>query len=387
MIRVFLNVGLTSLLVPTLVLAQQVHDEAGFEWGPLRIRPEAEARGAYDNRVAIDPLGDAEDDLYGELAAALYMENLPARYDFSAYAGYGYRLYNDYSVLDDDFYKAGVAIASDNQPLKMGLASRLKKSLDYDTVYEDSSGSEPGAILTGDPSTRYTTEARVAYEKSLTDKTTIAPGYDVWHYFQDFTGQEDAEWLVHRLSLQLGYGYTEKTRLFLTGDYRLQVNDEEDGSIGSVLVGAEGRITEKTRWLAHIGVAAADYELSGTDQGIVGLLRGNWDITEKVSAYAYGSSDFQPGYDGDGARRVYRLGYGGVWRIIDRWSLDAQVLHDYQEELGDAASGDDEVKNFISVRTEYALMQRLALAASIRYIMDEQEADQTIAALSAVYRY
>lgn len=382
------GVVVAVLLLPPLVLAQHARNEAGFGLGPVRIHPVAEALGAYDDRVSInESSGDTDGDFYSELAAALYLKNNPARYGFSANAGYGYRFYREYTELDNDFYKAGIAVVSDSddRPLKLGLSSYLKKTLDYDTVYESSSGQEPGAILTGDPSTRYTTSANIAYEKNLTDKTSIAPGYDVWHYFQDFEKEDDAEWMVHRASLRMGYGFTEKTKIFLTGYYSLQANDEEDGTVGAVTVGAEGRLSDKTSWLAHIGVAAADYELSGADQGVVGRLRANWETTEKLSAYIYGASNFQPRYGGGAARRVYRLGYGATWRVVSRWAIRGRVLHDYQEELG--GSGGGKVKSFISANTEYSLTQRFALGARVRYTMDEAESDQTIVALSATYRY
>lgn len=378
------------LLCPPILLAQRNRSEEGFELGSVRIRPVAEVLGAYDNRVSYNSNnGDTEGDLYSELAAAIYLENNPALLDFSANAGYGYRFYREFTELDSDFYKAGLSLDldSDSRPLKLGVSSYLKKTLDYDTVYDAPSGEAPGAILTGSPSTRYTTRANIAYEKSLTDKTSIAPRYDIWHYFQDFEGKDDAEWVEQRASLQLGYGYTEQTRLFLTGYYSLQVNDEEDGTIGGALVGAEGRVTDKTSWEAHIGVAAANYELSGADQGVVGLLRSNWSITEKLSAYIYGRSDFQPGYDGGAAQRVYRLGFGGSWRIVSRWSILAQVLSDYREDIGGTGGQNDDIRNFLTLRTEYDLTRRFVIGASIRYIVDEEPVDRTVAALSVIYRY
>ena len=331
--------------------------------------------------------GDIEGDLYSEPAVTLYLENNPARYDFSAKTGYGHRFYREYAELDDDFYNAGFAIASDDRPLKLGLSSYLKKTLGYDTAYDPSSGQEPGAILTGGTSIRYATMASIAYEKNLTDRLSIAPGYDIWHYFQDFEDGTDAEWQEHQVSLQLGYSYTEKTRLFLTGYYSLQANDDEEGNIGAVTVGAAGRMSDKTSWVAHIGVAAVDYEQSGTDQGVVGRLQAKWNTTEKISAYIYGSSKFQSGYNAGAAQQVYRLGYGASWRVASYWSILAQVLHDYQGDLLDMSGSDEEVKNFVSIRTEYDLTHRFALGASIKYIMDEEEFDQTIVALSAVYRY
>jgi hypothetical protein len=380
MIRILLML----LLLPLTLSAQRNRAEEGFELGIFRLRPVAEASVSYDDRVVITG-NDADGDLYSEAEAALYMENTPAQYDLSADAGYGYRFYNEYNGLDNDFYQAGVAVSSEANPLKLGFSSYLKKTLDYDTLYGDQAGDIPGAILTRDPSTRYTALANIAYERNLTGKTSIEPGYDYWYYFQDFTDREDAEWQVHRASLRAGYAYTEKTRIFLTGYYSLQVNEEEDGTIGAATLGAQGSFSDKTTWLAHIGVAAADYELSGTDEGVVGLLRLNWDITEKAATYIYGSSNFQPGYSGGDARRVQRLAYGASWRIVSRWSARFQVLHDYQEELN--ATDDGEFKNFLSVRTDYDLTNRLAMNAGVRYTRDDEVTDQTVVSLGIGYRY
>lgn len=371
-------------LLPSLVLAQHARNEEGFEIGSIRIRPVAEVLGAYDNRVYSDTTGD-DGDFYSELSASLYLENKPAMFDFSADAGYGYRYYQDYTGLDNDFYEAGASVVSSDRPLKLGISSYLKKTLNYDTIYGSFPGQEPGAILTRDPSTRYTTVANVAYEGRLTDRTTIMPGYDVWHYFQDFEDREDAEWQVHRASLQMGYGLTDKSKMFVEGSYSLQANDKEDGTIASVTAGMEGKASEKTSWLGYIGVAAADYEQSGADEGVVGLLRANWNATEKLSTYIYGSSNFQPGYGGGDARKTYRLGYGAIWRITARWDARLQILHDYQEELGN--SGNGEWKNFATAGTEYNLTSGLAIAARIRYTVEEDEPDQTVTSLSAIYRY
>lgn len=386
-IRLIGGIAWVLLLVPSLSPAQLTQDEEGFELGSIRIVPVTELLGAYDNRVLIAGDGDAEGDFYSEIAALLYFENNPARFDFSADVGYGYRFYREYTDLDNDFYDAGAALAYDNGPVTAGLSSYLKKTLDYDTRYDASSGTEPGAILTGNPSTRYTVMAYAAYEKEVTDRATIEPRYDVWHYFQDFEGEGDAEWQEHQVSLRLGYDYTGKTTIFLTGYYNRQTNDDEDGAIGAMTVGAEGSFSDKLYWLAEVGYAAADYELSGADQGMVGAVRARWVLTEKVSAYIYGRSDFQPGYGGGGANRIYRLGYGATWRFSARWETGAEILHDYLGGIGDATGSDDEVRNFITTWAEYDLTRRLAIRASVRYIMDEEVTDQMIAALNAIYRF
>ena len=181
-----MGVMTVGVLCTTSLLAQRDRSEEGFELGSFRIRPVAEVLGAYKNRVSVTDTGDIKGDLFAEAAASVFLKNNPAQYDLSADAAYGYRFYQEYRELNSDFYQARAALSSDSRPLKLGISSLLKKTLDYDTVYEPSTGEGPAAILTGRPSTRTTTRADVAYEKRLTDRTSISPGYDIWHYFQNF---------------------------------------------------------------------------------------------------------------------------------------------------------------------------------------------------------
>lgn len=382
--------GLIGLLFSTSLLAAQVTgEEKGFELGIFQVRPEAEALGAYDDRVVSDDLtGNVDGDAYGEVAAALYLNNTDARYDLSGKALLGYRFYEKYTGLDNDFYDAGAAISSSQNPLKLGLSAYLRKSLDYDTFVDGGNGGDLAAILTRNPSSRFSTQANVGYEKQLTDKMALTPGYDFWYYFQDFEARSDAEWVVHRGSLELGYGYTQKTMFTLSGYYSLQANEEEDGNIGTVAIGARSRATDKTQWIAEIGVAAADYEISGSGQSVVSRVRATWQATEKISTYVSGGNNFQPGFGGRGAQLVYRLGYGASWNLVSRWHLTAQVLHDYTEELVDQGSANsDDVKHFFSAITTYDLTRSVALSLSGRYIKDELDADQTIISLGIGYSY
>ena len=379
---------LLLLLFPVIGLAQRDADEEGFELGIFRLRPAVQALGAYDDRVVINGK-EADGDVYAETEASLRVENTDARYDVSGWAAYGYRWYDEYSVLSDDLYHLGCIIASREDALKLGLYTDLKKTLDYDVTTDNGTGSDLGAILTPDASTRASVKADIGYESPLTSKSAIMPRYEGWYYYQEFEQQSDAEWQEHQASLQFGYGVAAKTVLMLTGSYNVQINDEEDGSVATIAIDAKSRATDKINWYASAGIAAANYEISGSDQSPVGSVRARWQATEKVSAYVFGRSNFQPGYGGGGASRVYRAGYGVYWTLVDKLRTDFQVLHDYNEDIeGDSAgSSSDELRHFFSGKITYDLTQHIALALTGRYVNDDEYEDRTVVSCRAVFSY
>ncbi len=373
-------------LLPFAVAAQ-VADELGFELGVFRIYPELFAEGFYDDRVAIDAADNAIDDFYSELGAALALDNGDARYRLVGRGVYGRRKYDEYTNLDNDFYSAAASVGARNDPLQYGIAGQVRKSLDYDTA---NLSEEPGAILTTGISTRYSATADIGYEWAVSERTALMPSYDLTHYFQEFEEQPDAEWQIHRAGLQLAHDYSARTVLTLSGYGSMHVNDDEDGAVGTVALGARSRSSDKTSWDAEVGISAADYEQSGSAQGFFGALRAAWQATEKVSFYASGSSGFQPGYGGGAARQVRRLGYGAEWRPWTKWSFDVQSLHDYQEEIGSGASTDpanEQWRHFISAQARYRLTDHFVLTLGGEFNRDEKVEDQRIVSLRAVFIY
>ncbi len=377
------------LFVPAGLFAQGIAENEEIHWGPVSIIPEASVLEAYDNRVLLDSNDNATGDFYTEVATGVSLRNLPARYDLSANARYGYRFYSEQIDLNDDFYDAGAAVASSQNSLKWGLSGDVTKSLNYNTTYDPSTGDGPDSILVDGPNRRSVVQGSLAYEKKVSEKTAILPGYGVQHYFQEFQDSSTAEWQTHNVGVELVHEYSAKTRFAVGGDYSLQVNDDEDGYIATVEVGAESSMSDKTSWRASVGFSAADYELSGSDQGGILNLRAVWQATEKVSAYIFAGNDYQPGYDGGAARLVYRAGYGAGWQITTRWTLGGSVLHDYQDTVGsgNASPGADEVRHFFTAQCGYDITKKLQLSFSGRYINDEFEVDQTVLALSLGYTY
>jgi hypothetical protein len=374
--------------IPAFLMAQE-RDASGFDAGAFWIVPEVFLGAYHDDRVGFDSAGDAVADEYGELGAAVRLDNGEARYRFLGIGRYGYREYNEQSSLNDDFHAVFIALSSRENRLKHGVSGEWKKSLDYDTTVDLSTGEIPGAVLTSEVSTRYSATVDIGYEMPLTDRTSLYPGYMLTHYFQDFESQSDAEWQIHRLGLQLGYDCSGKTVFTLSGYASVQMNDEEDGVLGTVAAGARRRVSEKTTWSAEVGVSAADYEESGADQGFYCAVNGLWRATEKVSFYLFGTSDFQPGYAGGAARQVYRMGYGGTWSPVRKWMFEVQSLHHYQEEIGSGSTdpADGEWLHFFSAQARYSLTRRVTLALGGDYNRDEEKEDQTIVFLQAAYSY
>jgi hypothetical protein len=273
------------------------------------------------------------------------LQNLPARYNLSGKAAYGYRYYSEYDELKDDFYNTGAALSSDENPVKWGLSADLDKTLNYNTDYNPTTGKGPGSIITDTPNRRFVGQGNVSYERNVAEKTAIVPGYRLLYYHQEFDGGGSAEWQEHSADLQVKHQYSPKTVFSAGVAYSLQLNDDDDGSIGTVFVGAENSLTEKISWSAQAGVSAADYEKSGSEIAGVAKLRLLWQITEKVSVYAFGGNDFQPGYNGGAARMVYRAGSGVDWQVASRWSVGGQVLLDNENSLNDnGTTTDDNVR-------------------------------------------
>jgi len=381
---------LMLLLMPGWLFAQEAADPEGFRWGPVRIVPEARVLEAYDNRVRYnDVSGDASGDFYTEVVGGLSLNNLSARYNLSANARYGYRFYFDNTDLDDDFYDAGIAVASSQNPFKWGLSGDVAKSLNYNTAYDPSTGDGPGSILVDGSSRRSIIRGHLAYEKQVSDKISIIPGLSAQNYYQEFQDFSAAEWQTYNANVQLKHEYSTKTQFTLEGGYSAQVNNDEDGHIVSVEVGAASKMNDKISWQASVGFSAADYEVSGASQGGILNLRAAWQATEKVSAYVFAGNDYQPGFGGGGARMVYRAGYGVDWRIATRWALGGSMLHDYQDSVGGGSASPltGEVRHFFNAQCSFDITKKLLLALGGSYVNDEFPVDQAVLSLSLDYKY
>lgn len=379
--------GLLALLLPAGAFSQAMEAD-GIYWGGMHIRPEASVEEAYDSRVQIDDNGNAQDDCYTEVAAAIMLQNQPARYNLSAKAAYGYRYYSEYNDLNDDFYNTGASFSSDENPVKWGLSADLDKTLNYNTDYNPTTGKGPGSIITNAPNKRFVGQGNVSYERNVAEKTAIVPGYRFLYYHQEFDGGGSAEWQAHSADLQVKHQYSPKTVLSAGVAYSLQVNDDDDGSIGTVFVGAENSLTEKISWGAQAGVSAADYEKSGSGIAGVAKLRLLWQVTEKFSVYAFGGNDFQPGYEGGAARMVYRVGSGVDWQVSSRWIIGGQVLLDNENSLnGNGTTTGDNVRTFLNAQCAYRVTKKITTSLNGSWVNDEYKEDQIVVALNLNYSY
>ncbi|MEE9367379.1 MAG: hypothetical protein V3V05_00795 [Pontiella sp.] len=360
------------------VNAQTTVGSDGIEWGNFRFRPKASAAVTYDNRV-LSNASSTEGDIYSELTAGFELGNLPARYNLFAGGIYGQRFYNEYTVLDDDFYSGEVGLKSDQGLLNWGVSSEIRKDLNYNTSYDPSTGSGPDGILTDVPNRRSSTRGSISYDLELSARTSLVPEYGLWHYYQELEGAGSTEWQVHHVGLPLRYAYSDKTYISAGGAFSLQTNEDEDGYIGTAFIGAESRATDKTTYSIMLGASFVEYDLSGSDVGGVSDVRVEWKATDKVSLYVFGGNRFQPGYGGGPARMVFRAGYGANWRFAERWFVNGQGLHDYEQALG-SDSGSfiyGGVRHFFDARLGYTFPKYAEISVVGRLINDEEVEDRT----------
>ncbi len=378
---------LLFLVFPWAVFGQDDSGPQGIRLKGIELLPVADAVVAYDDRVQVDSAGNASSDYYSELSAGVTLRNLPARYTLSATASYGYRFYSENRSLNDDFYNLGADVGSEASLLRWNLSTDLAKTLSYNASYDPDTGTGPDPILTDGESRRSITEGSIAYFLSISDKIAIIPGYFAQHYYQEFVAAESAEWQTHSVGAEMNFVYSPKTTFLVDGYYELQVNGDEDGNTASFNVGIVRVITDKTSLRALIGYGYADYELSGSSQGVLSDIRGQWQVTDKVSAYVFGGNDYQPGYAGGPARMTYRAGYGAGWEPLVKWSLGLQVLHSYDDAV-DGKSADSlygGVRHFFSAQCRYDITTRFGLSLSGDYVNDEQPVNQTVIAIRLDY--
>ncbi len=384
-----MKVTVSSLLLSLLATGILAAGPDGFQWGSAVFRPEASVLGAYDNRALRNADGYVAG-TYAEWLAGLSLNNLPAMINYSATGRYGQRYYTESSGLDSSFYTLRGAVASGDSPLIWSLSTDWSRTLDYNSGYDPESGQQPDSILTSEDSIRSVSEGTLGYDIKISDASSLRPSYALQHYYQTFQSSSNAEWQIHQADVQYRRKQSEATVLTVGGTYGLQVNGEEEGSVASVTLGLERKVSAKTSLLASIGYSFADYELSGTDQGVVSNLRGSWSMTEKISVYLFGGNDFQPGYGGGAARWVYRLGYGMNWSALEKISLQASVLHDYQDVIGSNVSNDPSLgtlRSFFDASLNYSIWSKITSGLSYRYVRDELTPDQQVVALQLGYVY
>ena len=383
--RVIASIVICSASV--VALNATASDVQGIRLGGFQIKPQLRVLGAHDKEQG------ADGNFFSEAEMSAGFQNSEARYDLGGSLSYGYRAYDSdvntttNSNLDGDFYGVGVTVASQESPLKWTLTGQQKKTVDYDIRVADGAGSDLGAVLTRSTSTRASVRVATEYEKSVAGNAALLPGYEGWYYRQTFDGTPDAEWHEHTARLRYGYNLESLIVLSLSGSYTAQFSGQENGAVANVSIGVESHDQEKLSWKAQVGVSAADYEQSGSDQGMEASLNARWQATDKVSAYVFGSTSYEPGYAGYGggtARRVYRAGYGGDWAILDRVRINAQLLHDRQEEIESGLATD---RHFAMAQVQYEIARRIVLALGGSCAWEDIDPDRSVIFCSATLRY
>jgi hypothetical protein len=378
-----------GMMLAGTVLAQWEEPSELVLFDNLLLIPSVGVLGAYDSRVATDERRkNAESDLYGEAEVAAVLKNRGGAYVFNARGLYAQRYYSDYTELSDNRYNLGAGLGAEGEALSWNLGADARKTLNYETTVDTSTGQGPGSVLSDEVRNIYTFNAGAEYAGYISDKTELTPSYEYRYRYEDPEESESTRWQEHNVGLELASRHTDVTTLTLTGSYSYQIDEEENGHVVRLLVGARGRITDLTKWTAQIGLAGARYDESGTDQAVIGNMRGIWQASEKVSAYLFGGNDYQPGYNGSGARMLYRLGYGTQWAMRERWSSGLQVLHSYQKAVGRSTNSySEKVFSFINANLHHKMANRLAADMNFRYVHDDYEEDKVVVSIGISKKY
>lgn len=372
-------------------VAQVEQVPSGVKIGAVRFYPRLDATASYSDRV-VQNGDDAEGDFYTEAAAGVSTSNGDARYRLSADGTLGYRSYGEYSSMDGDFYSVSTTLASSESPLQIAAQGRYQKSFGYGSGLRSEAGVEDLATILGDgESYRTSLDLSLGYAIPLSERTTIVPSGQASYNRQEVGSTGNAEWQEYGIYLSSIYSASEKTDFTLAAMVRQQVNDDEDGGIVGAMAGIRRSVGERLDLDASVGMGYADYELSGSGEGVLSDLRLTWNVSDKVALTAFGESDYMPGYEGSGAVMGYRAGYGATWQPVERWGFSVSAVHDYREDAGDGDAVSDpqtgEVRSFFSAGTTYAVNRRLTLSLVGSHNDDEWDTPQNIVSLRAGYVY
>lgn len=380
-----------GLLSAAVCCAQDEIPDDGITLGRVHIAFDAGAGAVYDNRAVTTDSG-IETDFYSEVEAGCSLRNLPARYQLSANASYGYRLYSEYTDINDDFYSVGAGAKTGGEsPLQWGVSSAAAKVLEYETSTVSGEGGVQDSVLTDAPNLRWRSGASVNYDIRTSEKLSLVPGYELGHYYERLTDDaqtEIADWLTHRAELEGKYLLSDKTSVSAGASYTIQVNSFERGSVASVYFGGESQFTDKTSGELQLGFSSGDYEESGSSSGGISDLRLLWRPQEPLNFYVFGGNDYQPGYSSGNARMVYRFGYGFSWGFLSRMSLTGSGYHSREQELGEKTGNYYEgFRHFYKLSCSYRLKNSIALTLGGAYTEDEIDEDRVSVSMKLNFTY
>jgi hypothetical protein len=139
------------------------------------------------------------------------------------------------------------------------------------------------------------------------------------------------------------------------------------------MAGIGTRATEKIQYRALVGASWLDYGgRSGTDNGWIYQLSGNWRITRQVQLSVLGSSYYQPSERSYGqAIKVYALSAGVSYLTLgDKLNLNANVAFRREENAYSdryLARGNDYDEDILSIRlgATYTINRWMSLFGSI----------------------
>jgi hypothetical protein len=286
------------------------------------------------------------------------------------------RFYQRYQQLFeqelDQRYSLQTSIQTAVSRFQLGSSASVSRSLSSQTYYDPEAGQEPSEYLRDDPVTTLTASGNVSYRLPLSGKTSLIPQYSASYTKEDFSGISESR-LMQMGVARVNYKYSERTGI--NGDFAVQrqKSQEEVGNTARASLGASWRYSSKTSFSGALGWMAAFYNKSGSAQSLYFNLRGLWQATDKTSLYCFGGSRFRPGTQGQGADKVWRLGYGGNWNPRDTWRVSLQMLHQFSKQIEDEGGAGLMRSDYLTAVVQKKINKYLAAQGSVSYQLSGTE--------------
>ncbi len=291
-----------------------------------RLSPFLDLSATYDSNVGID--GTDESDYFTDLWLGTDLLRKTEKLTLQAQVWGKIRNYADQT--DQNYEGFGEIIGISYVPwneLRLKLEQHYAQLTDYEYTLQFTN---TGLVTLQDKTERQDRERfsiGVGMELPLSDKMTLA--LDAAYGYVDYDNSATFDGTERTVSLELAYKVTDKTALFVYGDYELLDSDGNDDAtiVYALRVGAKTLTTDKLTFRAGAGTiwykvdngpgadAESDAEFNFNAQAA-------WQATPKISIVASARNYLRIAADSaDNAKDATEFSLGGNYRLSDSISL------------------------------------------------------------------
>ncbi len=347
----------------------------------LTVKPYVSLAYTYDSNV--DTAKHASDDSIFMVSPGVDFDWRGERWTLVGSLWYRYNAYCDYSdEMGENSYGESLKFNwANSKQGERGWSLALAERYAY-ISQNDSLNSGDGRGIWRD---RERFDASAAIERRFTERwhADLMAQYN-WLDYKNDTGKYAPlyGWQEFSAGLEAGFAASKWTDLLVAGGYSGYRQKSGFGGehhygneshVWSAMAGIGTRATEKIQYRALVGASWLDYGgRSGTDNGWIYQLSGNWRITRQVQLSVLGSSYYQPSERSYGqAIKVYALSAGVSYLTLgDKLNLNANVAFRREENAYSdryLARGNDYDEDILSIRlgATYTINRWMSLFGSI----------------------